>query len=760
MRRRLFQKIFLSLIFFFPAVVEGQVLVDENFERFTKGSEEVPDTKDISDPNTTQIDSSWTQQPGWAGAAVHQAGGVCYISNYYSEWAWGYEDGYLNTPVANYGGKLSFSFRAKSKESGTYNVHLNVVHRSKSLAGVSFKVTGEWQEFKGTLNVEAGADAMEAFVQLGADEGVAFFLDDIKIIKEKTLLPIPRVKGYSDQKADGFKAQWEKVEGITDYLLSVYSKKPLQKSDSIYESFENFNLDEDNKPGKKVFEKFSVSMSADKPIVTEADKVNSGAYALFLMNTDRLELSNAEKNIIHFSFWAKAQNKDQQSQVLVEQLVGNEWISLAEIETKGLADGKFVALDQIIDRNANSIRLIYRDNGGGIYFDDLRVYYEPDHLFVSGYKDRLVSEDFATVTGLEAEVDYYFSVKSKKQDDVSLPSEEVFVYSLLSPVALEAQKITQNSFVAHWEKTPKSQGYVLRNYRQFTAAQPIKHTVIVEKFDKVKVGTQDPQKPYKGEQENGFLNQYTHLSGWMGNALILTDGMIGTKGFGATIVLPSITLSTQSAKRLFKVYVKAWAERGTDLSMKVNANRPETVEPIHFAETGLMEKELTFTFSGQEDIYISFLSWSGEPFLLDEVRVEVELETGDVARLLDKEYYIKKAQTEQAIDNLLYEEYESFLYDVQAYRTIGKNVIFSERSNQIQVQMPIGVLSVVQHPEALTVEKGKLTANFNQLVTIYDIEGKVLYRAFLQRDQSIDLSDYPGVTVVQTPSKIYKIFNE
>ncbi len=246
----------------------------------------------------------------------------------------------------------------------------------------------------------------------------------------------------------------------------------------------------------------------------------------------------------------------------------------------------------------------------------------------------------------------------------------------------------------------------------------------------------------------------------MGNALILTDGMIGTKGFGATIVLPSITLSTQSAKRLFKVYVKAWAERGTDLSMKVNANRPETVEPIHFAETGLMEKELTFTFSGQEDIYISFLSWSGEPFLLDEVRVEVELETGDVARLLDKEYYIKKAQTEQAIDNLLYEEYESFLYDVQAYRTIGKNVIFSERSNQIQVQMPIGVLSVVQHPEALTVEKGKLTANFNQLVTIYDIEGKVLYRAFLQRDQSIDLSDYPGVTVVQTPSKIYKIFNE
>lgn len=173
-----------------------------------------------------------------------------------------------------------------------------------------------------------------------------------------------------------------------------------------------------------------------------------------------------------------------------------------------------------------------------------------------------------------------------------------------------------------------------------------------------------------------------------------------------------------------------------------------------------MEKELTFTFSGQEDIYISFLSWSGEPFLLDEVRVEVELEAGDAVRLLDKEYYIKKAQTEQVIDNLLYEEHESFLYDVQAYRTIGKNVIFSERSNQIQVQMPIGVVSVVQHPEVLTVEKGKLTANINQLVTIYDIEGKALYRTFLKRDQSIDLSDYPRVIVVQTPSKIYKIFNE
>lgn len=52
------------------------VLVSEDFAKFTAGSEDDPDGTELSDWNDGTIDAKYTQQPGWRGGFVYQAGDV------------------------------------------------------------------------------------------------------------------------------------------------------------------------------------------------------------------------------------------------------------------------------------------------------------------------------------------------------------------------------------------------------------------------------------------------------------------------------------------------------------------------------------------------------------------------------------------------------------------------------------------------------------------------------------------------------------
>lgn len=55
------------------------MLVSEDFAKFTAGSEDDPDGTELSDWNDGTIDAKYTQQPGWRGGFVYQAGGCAYL---------------------------------------------------------------------------------------------------------------------------------------------------------------------------------------------------------------------------------------------------------------------------------------------------------------------------------------------------------------------------------------------------------------------------------------------------------------------------------------------------------------------------------------------------------------------------------------------------------------------------------------------------------------------------------------------------------
>ena len=69
------------------------VLINEDFSKFVDGSETAPTEQDLADESTGAIDAQYTQQAGWSGMGIFQAGGICAIAPVYNYYF--YEGGYL-----------------------------------------------------------------------------------------------------------------------------------------------------------------------------------------------------------------------------------------------------------------------------------------------------------------------------------------------------------------------------------------------------------------------------------------------------------------------------------------------------------------------------------------------------------------------------------------------------------------------------------------------------------------------------------------
>lgn len=200
------------------------VLVSEDFAKFTAGSEDDPDGTELSDWNDGTIDAKYTQQPGWRGGFVYQAGGCAYLDVDTEEGT-----GWLITPtlnLSNYGGSFTIRFRARvasSKSSTTDEIYVqncllgeysNSVTSSQTIEG-----TTKWKEY--TLTFTDGN--LKDDIQITA-KSYPIFIDDITITQIDNGKPgAPLAQAATNVSDTQFTANWQAVEGAEGYLLSVYT---------------------------------------------------------------------------------------------------------------------------------------------------------------------------------------------------------------------------------------------------------------------------------------------------------------------------------------------------------------------------------------------------------------------------------------------------------------------------------------------------------------------------------------------------------
>lgn len=738
-------------------------VVNEDFAKFTRGSESNPDTvnwvANTWKGTTNDIDANLTQQSGWIGDFVAQAGGTVGLR---APGAASQTPAFIATSPQDFSGSVTVTFRAKRWKGYKANVIINGyvsdgnnnVYQGEG-SSPTFRIFGGddgWQYFTWTFDCTNSNPAYRIFL-MTYDWVI---LDDInvrvsadKFVAEPTLKPITNVTD------SGFTINWETVRAANTYLIGL--KKKVWTSDELTPSF-FYDFEDETVP-----EGFAGKVSVE-------DEVGLNG-TMGLVSTDTLILPSNNATMKQCEFFMgvtgpanASADKLADSRILLAYQRDGQW------EQQGYYQAKYFLNNMTYENLLYSwysgdlsniysgVRLI-ADNfpeGYKLVVDsvaittnrpfDFEVINEPGNFYSDGenpgtgegFIDWHVSSTLAKpVTSYRVEkldrvfepydpsAEYYYAVIARRYTTNSTYT-WYHAFQPAAPVAIDPTDVDERgAYTANWEKSLKATRYSVTNYGAYFATKDEEnHVLIDEDFSRItsEVTTvTDPTAPESlgNDYQLMSFDDYTILPGWSGISNTIAQGYLGCGQ--ASYYVPMIYTPTFQADNDNKVTiaVKAVGTPGDNLLLTFQDGNAYAVG---FDASGNIDMEGSVPESAKE-MCIRINSYSYMPFMLDAFAVKQNLKAGAQVYTALETVTVDASEQSYTFTGLS-DEYPYYAYDVRALQDLDNQTSTSEASNRVVLDLNNPENPVVDGVSDAITTTGNNA--FAKIVARYGIDGRAV----------------------------------
>lgn len=694
----------------------NDVLINEDFSKFKKGTVDKPDTTneivcEYDNDKGIYIDDDLMSSPGWAGSEVYSAGGAIALISHNST-----TGAFLATPFGDYSGELTITMRVKptTKEKG-HNSYLivnvmkggftNTDYADCTDSRTSYNYysgpTQDWSEV--TIHTKNYSADNNGFVELYVSGGL--IIDDFKVTTNPSFIAKPKLLPATNFTKDGsFTANWQEVRKAFDYRFYLYKKEYISQGDTtVVENFDDVKSD-----GTGLGDGWVLNQTTKDRVTATGGK--DGSKAIVLHDGDSFTTYYDYSKYKSLKFWGKAvygdeseATSDDQSAINVDVLDDSGWHA---------APGGFMMLNSFYsypgDVDAESE--MFWGKFAGLYYA-LRFTVStpyPDASFiiddVNIETGRAAQLKAVTPAGKNSYIPYviatdtHFTVNSKNQKDepyyTNLDPNGEYFYKVLShymgltaetdivpafgvstPDLADPTNIDERgSYTANWEAAPKATRYIANNYGVTKIKKATDNYIILdENFSKIDANVTSSTDPYNPEDlGNGTLthfDDYTDMAGWEGEGNTMCQGMLGLKQFEySSVYLQTPPMYLKNNNR-YTVAVKAYGTVGDVLVMTTPRGENLGIEFKAVSDTttnGVAEGSFDVDGGDAAETLVLY-TYEGYPAMLDYFKVSQDLKAGDKVYTYLSSQEVKAPETSTTFSGLDKYGYSSYAYTVRAY---------------------------------------------------------------------------------------------
>lgn len=247
---------------------------------------------------------------------------------------------------------------------------------------------------------------------------------------------------------DRFTAHWNELSGAETYYISVHEKLPV---DPMYQTVDFTKAD--NKLMPDGWSSSSNTTGSLKGYYGEA------APSLRLTNSgDRVNTPTfTDKDINSLSFWYRGNSTGENSSLLVEAKVNNEWIPVWMVSPVDKTEGHIVTIDSdsqtIMPVGTKTVRITFQKEGNGsVYVDDFKLGYGATYnkIFHPDYNDAdQGTATSAVVENLLPATTYFYTVRAVDANKLSTPDSEEIRVTTADPLGIDTISADTATIIAH-----------------------------------------------------------------------------------------------------------------------------------------------------------------------------------------------------------------------------------------------------------------------------------------------------------------------